>query len=137
VADGVIKIGGGDSGRWGDERVRVGRVNAVEANQAHVSLAGCSMTILSRHTHTRREGRLATITVWACVSGQFICTQDHDQRQRSLRGLAFTGRDYTVGLTAAKPFSLPADYLRAVGQPNGGLGCMQIVLFCALARLGR
>jgi hypothetical protein len=38
------------------------------------------------------------------VSGLFICTQDHDQRQRCLRGLPLTERYYPVGLTAAKPF---------------------------------
>ena len=41
------------------------------------------------------------------VSGLFICTQDHDQRQRCLRGLPLTERYYPVGLTAAKPFRSP------------------------------
>ena len=43
-------------------------------------------------------------SVKTVVSGLFICTQDHDQRQRCLRGLPLTERYYPVGLTAAKPF---------------------------------
>ena len=46
-------------------------------------------------------------SVKTVVSGLFICTQDHDQRQRCLRGLPLTERYYPVGLTAAKPFRSP------------------------------
>jgi hypothetical protein len=46
-------------------------------------------------------------SVKTVVSGLFICTQDHDQRQRCLRGLPLTEHYYPVGLTAAKPFRSP------------------------------
>jgi hypothetical protein len=43
----------------------------------------------------------------AQVLAAYLSPQDHDQRQRSLRGLTLTERDYPVGLTTAKPFRSP------------------------------
>ena len=49
-------------------------------------------------------GEMSILRHQPTVSGLFICIQDHDRRQRCLRGLPLTERYYPVGLTAAKPF---------------------------------
>jgi hypothetical protein len=65
---------------------------------AHASTPAGHLTSSSGHLHAAGP---------PIVSGLSICTHDHDQRQRSLHGLALTRRHYPVGLTAAKPFRSP------------------------------